>query len=238
VRLFFAVLVAAAALGASLVSAAVTPTYTVTFTGTGSEHQLDQKQNIEDDGTCNAAEHVDVTATLAWSSSWLRFNPAGRSPVGRPAQIAGSRAVGTHVKDACGLPLTDAPDGWVSQQSCDAELVATGSPQLSLVKKTATTLVLAIAAPPFAVPVGVQCPLNVRNDQLGVHVVVPLKKLRALKKGRSLTFAVGTARPGPGDVYAPALDCSQPTKPYLGYRTADHCQDTLSWSGSVSITRA
>jgi hypothetical protein len=238
VRLFFALALAVATLGASLASAVTTPTYTVTFTATGSEHQVDQQQNIQDDGTCDSAEHVDVTATLVWSSSWRGFSPAGRSVLGRPAEITGSRVTGTHVKDACGLPLTDAPEGWVSQQSCDAELVAAGSPQLSLVKKTRASLVLAIAAPPFAVPVGVQCPLNVRNDQLSSHVVVPLKKLHALKKRMSLTFAVGTARPGPGDLYSPALDCSRPTKPYLGYRTADHCQDTLSWSGSVVITRS
>ena len=50
-------------------------------------------------------------------------------------------------------------------------------------------------------------------------------------------IAVGTARPGPGDVYSPSIDCSQPTKPYDGYRTADQCEDSLSWSGTVKITR-
>ena len=82
-----------------------------------------------------------------------------------------------------------------------------------------------------------QCPLNVRNDQLVGHLVVPLKKLNGLKKGGSLSFALGTSRPGAGDLYSPALNCSQPTKPYEGYRTADQCRDTMSWSGSVRITR-
>ena len=53
----------------------------------------------------------------------------------------------------------------------------------------------------------------------------------------TLTFAVGTAHPGPGDAYAPTLDCSQATKPYEGYRTADECHDTLSWNGTLKITR-
>jgi hypothetical protein len=48
---------------------------------------------------------------------------------------------------------------------------------------------------------------------------------------------VGTLHPGPDDLYAPTLDCSQPTKPYEGYRTADHCRDDLSWSGTLKITR-
>lgn len=236
-RLSFALLAILATLGSTVASAGAGPTYTVSFTGSGSEHHVDQQQNIQNNGACDSAEHVDVTATLAWSSSWVGFRPATRSALGRPPQIVGSRVAGTHVKDACGLPLSEAPEGWVSQQACDDELVASGSPQLHLVKKTATTLVLAVAAPPFAVPVSVQCPLNVRNDQLAGHLVVPLKKLNALKKGGSLSFALGTSRPGPGDLYASTLDCSQPTKPYEGYRTADHCQDTMSWSGSVRITR-
>jgi hypothetical protein len=125
----------------------------------------------------------------------------------------------------------------VMQETCDSDLVATGSAQLSVVKKTAKSLVLAIAAPPVSLPVSVQCPLNVRNDQFAGHLIVQLKKLQTLKKHASLSLAVGTAHPGPGDLYVPDLNCSQPTKPYEGYRTADSCQDTLSWAGSVKITR-
>jgi hypothetical protein len=237
VRLPLAALVAALALGASTASAATAPSFTVSFSGSGLEHHVDEQKNIQDDGTCNSAEHVDVTATVAWATSWLGFTSAARSFLGRPAQIAGSNLTGTHVKDACGLPLDQAPDGWVMQETCNAGLVQAGSPELSIVRKTATSLLLAIAAPPMALPVGVQCPLNVRNDQFAGHLVVPLKKLQALKRRASLTFAVGTAHPGPGDLYAPTLNCSQPTKPYEGYRTADSCQDSLSWSGSVKITR-
>jgi hypothetical protein len=237
VRISIALLVVLAAVAASLATAATVPIYTVSFTGTGSEHQIDDQQNIYDDGTCNAAEHVDVTATLSWSTSWPGFKTAARTFLARPALITGSAINGTHVKDACGLPLTDAPPGWVSQESCSAALVAAGSPQLSLVKKTKTAVVLSIVAPPFSVPIGIPCSLNVRNDQLAGHLVVPLKKLQALKKKGSLAFAVGTARPGPGDLYSPTLNCSQPTKPYEGYRTADHCEDTLSWSGTVQIKR-
>jgi hypothetical protein len=62
--------------------------------------------------------------------------------------------------------------------------------------------------------------------------------LQALKRGKSLTLPVGTANPGPGDLYAPSIDCSVSTKPYEGYRTSDRCQDQLSWHGTVKITRA
>src|SRR5206468_4186240 len=79
------------ALLAGRVSAAPAPTYTIAFHGSGAEHQVDSKQNVEDDGSCEAAEHVDVNATVAWSASWTRFRPAGRTTLGAPPQIAGSR---------------------------------------------------------------------------------------------------------------------------------------------------
>jgi hypothetical protein len=175
---------------------------------------------------------------MAWSASWAGFRPSGKTVLGQQqSRTEGSTVQGSDVKDACGLDLSLAPEGWVSQKSCAEALVVAGSPQLNVTKKTATTLVLSVAAPSFAVPVGASCSLNVRNDQLAGHVIVPLKKLNALKKGSSLVLQLGSSRPGPGDAYSPTLDCSQPTKPYEGYRTADHCRDDLSWSGTLKITR-
>jgi hypothetical protein len=234
--------VLALALGLVAVSAASAgpaPTYVVVFGGAGTEHHVDNQQNIQDDGTCDSAEHVDVTATLAWAASWKGLRTSGRALLGAPAaSIAGSQLAGSHVKDACGLPLDEAPPGWVSQQTCSAALVDAGPPALAVVSRSKTALTLAVSAPSLAVPPGTGCSLNVRDDQLAAHVVVRLAKLAALKPRQSLTLVVGTARPGPGDGYALSLDCSQPTKPYEGYRTADHCQDDLSWSGTVRITRA
>jgi hypothetical protein len=218
-------------------SAAAAPTYAISFQGSGSEHQVDHKQNVEDDGSCEAAEHVDVTASVVWSASWSRFKPAARTTLAAPSQIAGSRVSGTHVKDACGLALDEAPPGWVEQDACDDALVASAAATLSATTR-GKTVVLAAAAPAFALPVSLKCPLNVRNDQFAAHATVQLKKLQALKRGQSLTVRVGTAAAGPGDLYAPSLDCSAPTKPYEGYRTVDHCQDDLSWSGTLKITRA
>ena len=236
-RLTFFLAIAIAVVAAAGAVAATTPKYTVTFQGSGAEHQVDQKQNIQDSGVCDSAEHVDVTATMTWATTWPAFRAAGRSVLGAPTRIDGSRIDGTHVKDACGLPLDQAPEGWVAQSSCSGALVTSGSPQLS-VTAGKTSVVFALTAPPFAVPVSAQCSLNVRTDQLTAHAAVTTKKLQALKRGGSLTLRVGTAAPGPGDAYAPTIDCSVPTKPYEGYRTADHCQDELSWSGSLKITRA
>jgi hypothetical protein len=227
----------AAALLAGQAAAAPSPVYEIAFAGSGTEHQVDNQQNIQDSGACDSAEHVDVTAALRWSTSWTSVKTGGKSALATPTTTDGSQLTGTHVKDACGLPLDQAPDGWVSQASCSAPLETSSSPTLALAFGK-QALSLALTAPSYAVPVGTACPLNVRNDQLAAHVLVPLKKLRSLKKGAALTFSVGTTAPGPGDVYAPSLDCSQPTKPYEGYRTADHCQDNLSWSGTVRVTRA
>ena len=234
------ILLAVASLAAAATAAAgPAATYTVMFLGNGTERHVDNQQNIQDDGTCDSAEHVDVTATLSWSAAWRGFRAAGRSELSAAAgSVAGSQIAGSHVKDACGLPLEAAPLGWAMQESCNASLVAAGTPALAVVARAKTAFVLAVTAAPLALPPGSGCSLNVRNDELAAHVLVPFSKLTALKKGRSLTIPVGTTRPGPGDAYAPALDCSQPTKPYEGYRTADHCQDDLSWSGSVRITRA
>lgn len=236
-RLGFFLTAAVAAVAAAGAIAAPAPTYTLTFRGAGTEHQVDQKQNIQDSGACDSAEHVDVTATMVWSTEWSAFRPAGHSILAAPTHTDGSRIEGTHVKDACGLPLDQAPEGWVAQSSCSDALITSGSPQLT-VANGKKSIVFALAAPPFAVPVEAKCSLNVRAEQLTAHAVVATKKLQSLKRGATLTLPIGTASPGPGDVYAPSVDCSAPTKPYEGYRTADHCQDQLSWNGTLKITRA
>ncbi len=228
----------ALALAAVLATAAIAapaPSYTITFTGTGNEHQLDHQRNIQDSGVCDSAEHVDVSASVTWSASWSAFR-LGKRPAAGPSTIEGSSVQGSDLKDACGLDLSQAPAGWVAQSACASTLVVSGSPSLA-VRMTPKVVVLTLAATPVAVPVGVGCGLNVRNDQFVTHVSVSRARLTALKKRSALTIAVGSAHPGPGDSYSPTLDCSQPTKPYEGYRTADQCQDTLSWSGTVKITR-
>ena len=230
------ILLLAALVAAATASARTGPAYTLTFTGAGVEHQLDQQQNIQDSGICDSGEQVDVTADLAWRATWTGFRATSRNALAAAPSIAGSKFSGTHVKDACGLPLEQAPAGWVAQATCAADLVPAGSPSLEA-QPGRTSIVIGVTAPPVAVPVGQACSINPRNDQLSAHVVVTLAKLNALKKRGSLSFKVGNATSTARDIYAPSINCSQPTKPYEGYRTADHCRDDLSWSGTVTITR-
>jgi hypothetical protein len=234
VRLEVILVAALAAFAAPGAVAAPPPTYNVAFQGSGTEHQVDLKLQIEDTGDCEAAEHVDVTATLAWKVSWTGFHPGVR--LGRAAAaVKGSRFAGTDVRDAC-EPDDEAPPDWDSEASCKTALATSGAPQLAASVR-GQRVVLTLAAPAFQVPVGTQCPLVVRNDQLAAHAAVQLSQLHALKRGGAISVRVGTASPGPGDFYAPVRDCSAPTKPYDGYRTEDHCRDRLTWSGAVKVTR-
>src|SRR5436305_3344742 len=108
--------VLAAASAAALATPA--PTYTIVFAGAGTEHHVDTQQNIQDSGLCDSAEHVDVTASLAWSTAWPAFRAASTSLLAQQARIAGSEISGSDVKDACGLPPDQAPEGWVGQSTC------------------------------------------------------------------------------------------------------------------------
>src|SRR3954468_10365192 len=178
-RVALALLVLAFAVLAGQAAAAPAPVYVIAFSGTGTEHQVDNQQNIQDSGACDSAEHMDVTAALSWTTSWTSVKMGAKSALATPTKTDGSLFTGSHVKDACGLPLAQAPDGWVSQASCSAPLAVSSSPTLSMVFGK-QALSLALNAPSYAVPVGTACSLNVRNDQLAAHVLVPLKKLRAL----------------------------------------------------------
>jgi hypothetical protein len=150
-RLGFFLVAAVAAVAAAGAVAAPAPTYTLTFQGSGTQHQVDQRQNIQDNSTCDSAEHVDVTATMVWLTAWPGFRPTTRPALISPTRIDGSRVDGTHVKDACGLPLDRAPEGWASETSCNDALVASSGPQLTAVSNT-KSLVIALAAPSFAIP--------------------------------------------------------------------------------------
>ena len=82
----FVVLLLTALAATTSASAGSAPSYTLTFTGSGVEHHLDQQQNIQDSGLCDSAEHVDVTASLLWTASWNGLKATGRG--GAPAERA------------------------------------------------------------------------------------------------------------------------------------------------------
>jgi hypothetical protein len=207
---------------------AASPSFRIDFAGSAVQHVVDTQRYVDDhDGSCFAREHIDETAHIVWTAS---------SP--KAAQrIDGSTVAGTGVRDSCDGPAEKAPADWLRQTTCNGQLELVGAPTVATTR-TRKMLVLDLTAPQLAAAVGSGCALVVRSDQLVAHVSVPLAKLNALKRGRSLTVAVGTSRPGPGDYYRPHVDCSRPAKPYEGYKVADACSDDLAWSGTVKLTRA
>jgi hypothetical protein len=227
-----------ALLAAAAGAGAAAPTYRIDFAGSGTEHQTDVVRYVADDNSCFEREQLDETATLTWTSSWSRFSTVGGATGAAPAQAEGSRIRGTHVKDSCDAPPEAAAPGWIGTTSCDDPLSVVTPASVTVASRSKTALLLQVRAPELVVPVSSECSLTLRQDQLVAHVSVPLKKLNALARGRSLVLTVGTARPGARDLYTPSLNCSRPTKPYEGYRTTDACADELSWSATVRITRA
>src|SRR5467141_1107371 len=83
---------ALAAVVAGAAVAAPAPTYSVTFSGSGAEHQLNNLKNIQDSGVCDSAEHIDVTGTMTWSATWNGFRP------GRRVGAAASKTDGSTVQ--------------------------------------------------------------------------------------------------------------------------------------------
>jgi hypothetical protein len=219
-----AALVAIPARGAG----AAAPTFRVDFAGSAVQHVVDTQRYVDDhDGSCFAREHIDETAHIVWAASAPKA----------AQRIDGSTVAGTGVRDSCDGPADKAPADWLRQTTCNGQLELVGAPTVTMTK-TRKMLLLELAAPQVAAGVGSGCALVVRSDQLVAHVSVALAKLNALKRGRSLTVAVGTSRPGAGDYYKPHVDCSRPLKPYDGYKVADTCADDLTWSGTVKVTRA
>jgi hypothetical protein len=211
-------------------AAAPAPSFRVDFSGSAVQHVVDTQRYVDDtDGSCFARERIDETAHVVWTASTSKAAAAQRVEV--------STVAGTGVRDSCDGPPEKAPADWLRQTTCNGQLEIVAPPTVTTTK-TKKSLVLALAGPRAAAGVGSGCTLVVRADELVAHVSVPLAKLNALKRGRSLTVAVGTSRPGPGDYYAPQVDCSRPVKPYEGYRIADACTDELTWSGTVKLTRS
>jgi hypothetical protein len=203
------------------------PSFRVDFSGSGVQHLVDTLRYVDDtDGSCFARERIDETANVVWTAS------TAKSAQG----IAGSAVTGTGVRDSCDGPAEKAPAEWLRQTTCSGQLELVAPPAVTITR-TNKTLVLVLTGPRAAAPVGSGCTLVVRADELVAHVSIPLAKLNPLKRGRSLTVAIGTSRPGPGDYHAPHVDCSRPAKPYEGYKVADACTDDLTWSGTAKVTR-
>ena len=223
------IVVASAAAGAG---SATSPSIRVTFSGTAAGRFNDvERWVLLSSNECYLRRLRDQKTALSWSMSFSG---------GRTLAAAGSATVkgtvsGTEVRDSCDdvaeeLP-PDAPDDWLHSLSCNDPLLVRRA-----ARATWSNGVLRVLGPSVSVGKKAVCTAPVRSDELNAKIALPVARVLKLARGAQLRIAVGSARPATGN-YRPRAYCLHIAKPYDGYRSFDQCVDTLSWSGTITITR-
>jgi len=235
-----AALVAGAALAATSAPAAGPLSGSVrdAFSGQAREEIHRYKEWIlQLDNECYYDSTIDNEATVSWTAGFAplplarlgRF--AGRSLAAAKGEAAG-RVTGAETRGDCGN--AEAPPDWMTTIPCD-EALTFPEPASLEVQATKGRAVVEVRAPRVSTQLPTGCGLNPRNDQLVARVTVELSALAKLKKGKSLTVRVGTGtRSGS---YTPELNCQFQPAPYEGYFITDECRDTLTWRGTVTLTK-
>jgi hypothetical protein len=224
-------LAASAAASASRASAG-TPSIRVVFTGTASGHFDDvERWVLLSSGECYLRRMRDQKTSLTWSMAFS----GGRTLAAASAQAVTGSVAGTEVKDSCDdvaeeLP-PDAPDDWLQTLTCNDKLNAIRPGRATWVGG-----ILRLNAPVVAVPKNAVCTALPRSEELNARIRLPVSRIAALKRGASIRIAVGSNRPATG-TYRPKANCIHAAKPYDGYRSFDQCADTLTWRGTVTVTR-
>ena len=237
--------VALAALGATAGGAADTRTeraqlVRVTFTGKGGGRYLDVTRWLRDDTReCYARRTADETIAVSWRLVWtarLARSGRGLSLVRvAPAEAAATgHARGTSVRDSCDAAENEEP-GWAGSDRCDSALPVGNKGRLAA-RSRANGVALALRGPFYRGPSLQQhCELDIRNDQLAAHFLVDDAALARLADGRSVNVPVGTKHPRPGDSFEATRNCSAFPHIYDGVVYLYDCDDTLIWSGRLSI---
>ncbi len=210
----------------------------VTFSGTAQEQFNDvERWTSLQTNQCVLRRSRDEATTLTWSLAW-RGAPGARSVSAEPPASQGTVA-GTEVRDSCDvapaqLPA-DAPQDWLTTLNCSDPLLSNGGGALTITRRAAQ-VVIGVATPGYAVSPDAQCTAEPRADQLRARLPLKLADLTRLVKGASKTYTVGSSVTRFGS-YTPQLNCMHAAKPYDGYRSYDQCQDLLTWSGTLRVTR-
>jgi hypothetical protein len=237
VRLLLA-LVATAAVAAVAASSAApaatgpTPSIRVTFSGIATGRFVDtERWVLLSAGDCYLRRLRDQSTSVTWTTVFS----GGRALAARSAAAVSGGVKGTMVKDSCDdvaeeLP-PDAPADWLSSVNCNDRLSATrpGSAVWS-------GGVLRVQGPTLELSKRAVCSVVPRSDELNVRIPLPVSRVAQLKRGGRLQIVVGTDRRATG-TYRPRAACTHIAKPYDGYRSFDACVDTLSWSGTITVTR-
>ncbi len=210
----------------------------VTFAGTAREQFNDvERWTSLSSNQCVLRRARDEATTLTWSLAW-RGAPGARVVAAAPPSSQGNVA-GTEVRDSCDIAPADlpadAPQDWLTTLQCNDPLQPDGGGALTLTRR-AGTVIVQVATPGYAVSPDAQCTAEPRADQLHARLPLKLNDLARLARGASRTYAVGSSVTRFG-AYTPQQNCMHAAKPYDGYRSFDQCQDLLTWSGTLRVTR-
>jgi hypothetical protein len=211
---------------------------TITFTGKGGGRYLDLTRWLrEDTRECYARLTADEDLNVSWRLQWtttLAAQSTGygfRKPAPAAKTIAGS-VDGSAVRDSC--DSADEEPGWGGTTVCKTDLALDSQGGAAFVR-TANGLRVVLRGPVYKSP-GTPCQLDIRNDQLVAAVVLDQAALARLAAGRSVSVPVGTRHPGPGVSYRPTRSCSHFPHLYDGTEYLYDCDDTLIWSGALTIS--
>jgi hypothetical protein len=247
------VLVAALALAAALALPAgavsknvptTTATYHVTFSGSGGGRYLDVTRWLSDAGReCYAKkvadETLDVSWTLGWNVTVMQRGPVLELRSATPTQrIVQGGVRGDAVRDFCDEPdegLAEVGPDWPGTTQCDGPMQIVSRGKVTVSRGSNPNLML--RGPVFGSPPR-PCELDVRNDQLETTVALHAGAVRNLAgRGESVTIPVGTRHPTKRKSYTPTRLCSHFPHVYDGIVYLYDCEDTLTWDGSVTLTR-
>ena len=212
-------------------------TVRIVFTGQGGGRYLDHTRWLrEDTRLCYASRLADEDLSVRWRLEWtatLHRTAAGYAlskPTMVEPSIAGS-VDGTSVRDSC--DSADEEPGWSGESTCRTSLALRSSGGLSA-RGHRDGLRVGLRGPVFASP-GSPCELDIRNDQLVAGVVLTPDLLARIASGRGLAMPVGTRHPRAGVSYEATRSCSHFPHLYEGVVYLYDCDDTLIWSGGLSI---
>ena len=210
---------------------------TIVFTGKGGGRYLDHTRYLhEATRQCYASRLADETLHVRWRIEWTATLVPGaegyalRAPARRTDAIGGS-VDGTSVQDNC--DSAEEEPGWAGTSACNADLELHTNGALTATR-AAGGLRLDLVGPRYRSP-GHPCELDIRNDQLVTAVSLDGTLLSRLASGRTVTVPVGTRHPAPGITYVPTRNCSHFPHLYDGVEYLYDCDDTLIWTGAVTI---
>jgi hypothetical protein len=224
---------AAAAAGGARTPTPLKGSVKIAFQGEGRQVLEDYKQWIfQADQECYYDRDVAQSADFRWATSFASLSltrlakPSPRTLSGAEASADG-RASGQEVRGDC--DSDDVPPGWVQTIPCDQELQFGGPGSLRVVRGKPGSAALLLKAPAPSLQSPSTCSLILRSTELQAVIKLDLGKLAKLPSGKSMTVRTRAFRS--------EVNCSTHPAPYEGTQILDDCHDTLTWRGTVTLTR-